>query len=360
MYGIPTRAHVPSSILARLAFSLCAVSGVAQAELFICAKTSAELQTALTDASDGGMNNGQDVSISIAQGTYKTGAATGNGPFHYSSTAATGALNLIGGNGLDCIGFATDPTLAVLDGNSATQVLNISNANAPVSVQFLTIQNGESTTAGGGLSVNANGGNAVTLTNNIIQKNHTTMQCGGFVAYANTTGQALFSLDSNLIIGNSADVDIGAGLTFVSAGKAVITHNTIFKNTTLAASGVGGLLVSGNYSIISANIFWQNTNFGLDLQDNAAYSYYLYYNDYGALGGTPTVSVGNMSVAPMFADAAADNFHLTSDSPLLGGATATQGSDVDPIDLEGNAIPGTGRVDMGAYEETAFKDGFDG
>ena len=89
----------------------------------ICVSTSQELQDTLTLYSDGGPQNGNDLYISLAQGTYKTGAATGNKPFHYSSTASSGLISISGGRGANCNGYTGDPSLAKLDGNGATQVL---------------------------------------------------------------------------------------------------------------------------------------------------------------------------------------------------------------------------------------------
>jgi hypothetical protein len=106
---------------------------------FPCATTAQQLQDDLTAASDGGMYNGDDNTIYVGKGAFKTGAATGNGPFHYNSTAASGALYINGGYGLNCSTAVSDNSFAVLDGNNATQVLKINNKNASVFLKLLTI-----------------------------------------------------------------------------------------------------------------------------------------------------------------------------------------------------------------------------
>src|ERR1700722_14102785 len=115
-------------------------AGTSGRKTFICVSTAAELQQALTDASDGGTYAGTDVAINIVRGTYKTGAATGNGPFSYHSTAATGSLYILGGLKTGCVESVEDAPLTVLDGNNATQGLNIQNPMADVFVQYLTIK----------------------------------------------------------------------------------------------------------------------------------------------------------------------------------------------------------------------------
>ena len=63
------------------------------------------------------MYNGEDNAIDLAQGVYKTGAATGSGPFHYSSSAATGYINLRGRYGRIA---AHSPSIRLVQGWMAT------------------------------------------------------------------------------------------------------------------------------------------------------------------------------------------------------------------------------------------------
>ena len=84
-------------------------------------------------------------------------------------------------------------------------------------------------------------------------------------------------------------------------------------------------------------------------------------NDYGTLGGTPphtnTHSLVNKN--PRFVNAAGGDFHLAGNSPALGFSTGPQrGTFIS--DLERHAYALGGNIDVGAYEETIFIDGFDG
>jgi hypothetical protein len=348
---------VVRSIYSILMFGLLFLSTSASAAVIYCVSTAQELQQALTDSSDGGMNAGQDSYIEIVKGTYKTGTATANGPFTYSSTAATGQLEIDGGFSAGCTGEARDATLTVLDGKNATQVLKIQNSTADVSVDFLTVQNGESTTAGGGAAVNtASGGGRVYMYWDIFQNNHTASIGGGFAI--DGAGSQIAVVNS-LIVNNSADGDYGAGFEYSRGGsEAFVDSNTVSGNTTTKSGGTGGLYCCGNAgtSIIDGNIFWQNTNFGIALVGtNIGFD----DNDYGTVTGfTPNPS--NLSTDPKFVDPGNGNYRLAFDSPLLGAFSTAIGGTLG-YDLVGDSYPYLGFADIGAYEDTIFTDhGFEG
>ena len=187
------------------------------ANVFFCASTAKELQDDLTAASDGGANAGDFVEIKLVRGTYKTGAATGNGPFTYRSTASTGTLELIGGfDNTDCAFETLDASLTKLDGKNLTQVLNFQSATTPVSIDYVTVQNGESATAGGGLAVNTEvTGGQVYIYWDIIQNNHTASIGGGFAIDGAGSQVALIN---SLVVNNSADGNYGAGFEFSRHG----------------------------------------------------------------------------------------------------------------------------------------------
>jgi hypothetical protein len=338
------------------AASLFAFSNASHAHTF-CVTTAQELQDALTQSATGGMYNGEDNTLYIAQGVYKTGAATGNGPFHYTSSAATGYLNIRGGYGPNCSTFAFDSTRARLDGNHASQVLALLNQNADIIISQLTIQNGEATTNGGGIAIASGATPTVTLT--IIKDNHTTAQGGGLAIYA--VGSDITDyvhLDTNLITNNSADQDAGAGILSATTAYIGVTRNTVYGNTTAgsgpSSTGTGGLVVNSD-GYISNNIFKQNTLYGAYLGVSGIF---FSYNDYGAIGGNPfdPGSTGNTTVAADFVDAAGGNFRLAGTSPLLGYTPDVIGTFRD---IENHAYPRTGKGDLGPYAETIFTDGFE-
>jgi len=345
-----------SSALAIVA--LLALARMASAsDQSLCATTAKELFDDLAAASDGGMYAGQNVYISLPAGTYKTGSVTGNGPFAYTSTAATGVLSIYGGFGPDCDGEALDASLTILDGGGLTQVLNIQNQNAEVDVFYMTIQNGKSTVPGGGVAINSNvNGGVVYLHENIIRNNHTSKKGGGFLI--NGSGNFV-SLSDNLVVGNSADDGYGGGYEFSNGQNLDTNSNTFANNTTTKSGGTGGIYCCGNARSVSinGNIFWNNTNFGIDLETTP---YNFEYNDYGVATGVLTADSTNMKVDPKFTDASSGNYRLASDSPLLGIWPSTG---FPTADLAGDhyPFPVNGYFDLGAYEDTVFTDhGFEG
>ena len=347
--------------LSGLGISLLAVCGAAQAHSF-CVASSADLQAALDQSSDGHAYNGEDNTIMVVQNAgsaaYNTGAATGGGPFRYVNTAMTGALTLAGGYNSDCSVRTLKAALTVLDGNHLTPVLAVTSVAANINVTGLTIQNGESTEPGAGLLVNSDNTETsqVLIEENIIRNNHTTSYGAGLVAYSGGTDVPMF-VEKNLIVGNSADVTDGAGYVQSDDGDLRLFNNTIVGNT--ASGTTGGLqCFSGAAAQIWNNIFWNNSNDGLyavALGPSPSVSFA--YNDFDVWSGpTPQNSLYNISQNPLFVDAAQGDFHLRGNSPAIAAAGYTT---VAP-DIEGNPTPLGGKMDMGAYEETVFTDPFDG
>ncbi|HSS07140.1 MAG TPA: hypothetical protein VLK83_08385, partial [Rhodanobacteraceae bacterium] len=105
-------AHSGAFVWPLAAYALVATMNVGAHEF--CVATSADLEMALADSSDGGMYAGENNDIGLRPGTY----ATSGGPFRY--TNATRGLSIIGGYDAGCVNRLDDPTLSVLDGGHAT------------------------------------------------------------------------------------------------------------------------------------------------------------------------------------------------------------------------------------------------
>lgn len=331
-----------------------AVTRDAYAHTF-CVNTSSELASALAKSSDGGVYASQDNEIDVAKGTYKTGSATSNGPFYYSSTTGN-ALSIIGGFKSGCPSFEFDATTSILDGNHATRVLEL-HGHGTIAVEELTIQNGESTSNGAGLVVDSIFGDVgnVYVENNIIQNNHTTQQNGGFtVENGGSTNYLNFYV--NLVVNNSADMGDGAGEILGNGTAAYIVNNVMYGNKTSASGGTGGLYYGGiARAQIDNNIFKSNSNFGLEL--GASTGVYLRYNDFGTRTGlTPQFDIGNTAADPEFVDASSGDFHLSATSPLLGYSYENGDGGYD---MNGHFISENGPVDLGVYQDTLFKNGFE-
>jgi hypothetical protein len=341
-------------IAAALIFSVIA-SPVCAATYSVCVTDAQELQQALTAGSDGGAHSGDDIDISLAAATYKTGSATGNKPFHFTSTASTGSLEMRGGYGLSCNSYTGSPTLAKLDGNGTTQVLNIKSENGQVGLLQFTIQNGNTSDNGGGLNVNyATATSSAQETNIfylIIKDNQSQSLGGGLAISSDSQSSSAISVDSTIVIGNSATANYGAGILQNNAGgTTTVSHDTNYNNTTTQTAGTGGLLVNSvgaSIGLVVDSIFWGNTNIGLGL---SGFNNYVDYCDYGKLAGdAPLENNGPLSVNPQFVDVANENFHLTSGSPLLGASGTTFGL---TYDVEGHRYAEHG--DIGTYAETIF------
>ena len=350
------RSRPQNRTLLALGISLFVASDLAQADTFFCVDTAQKLQNALTDASDGGMHSGERNFIRLVTGTYNTTDTAGNITFHYDSTNAVGSLDISGGWTAGCIGTIRNAAAStVLDGNHTTQVMRLGSATTDIDVVGITLQNGETGSAGAGLAINTGAGRngTVSVARTIIRNNHTTFQYGGIAVHSGGVGEiTLFG--NNLVTGNSADQEGGAGF-LGSNGSTQIVQNTVYGNTTAASGGTGGLSLGGTGSFsVDNNIFRNNSNVGLYLATSNAG---LYYDDYGLLGGTaPQQNVGALNVSPKFVDAAGGDFHLAGDSALLGISPLLTGT----FDLEGHPSPTGGEMDLGAYEETIFIAGFDG
>jgi len=364
----PVTSLAPLPRIAAAVILLAACGSICAGQVNLCATTAKELQDALTAASDGGAHAGNDVAILAGPGTFKTGIATANGPFHFSSTAAAANdLFIEGGFDASCISPSGDPTMTVLDGNSLSGVLELDGANTRIVVSGLTIRNGNSAGNGAGLAVNTNTSStgSVQIHDTIITNNQTTAQGGGMAVHIGGVHQYA-EVYENLLVNNSADGGYGAGFinsNSTGSGNSGVSlfHNTVYGNTTTDADGVGGFGCCGSPtddSYIADNIFWQNTSDGLFLYGTSAN---LYSNDYGTLGGTAPINgnytLTNLSMEPQFRNAAAGNFRLAGNSPLLGYAIDCNAADMD---LDGHALPTSYACDSGAYEETIFSDSLEG
>lgn len=345
--------HRPSLTATLLASVLSCVALPLPAHEF-CVASSSQLQQALNASADGGAYAVEDNVINIVKGHYLTGAASGNGPFHYNSLGVH-RLYLTGGWTAGCVEY--EPTrsaiLTRLDGGGVTAVLSLRNPNGLLYVDNFTLENGEGGSPGAGLQINylSTVAAPVTINNVIVRNNHTTTSAGGVYASGSGGGNGV-RLFGSLIYDNSADNGYGAGYftSYNNTGAALC--NTVVRNT--AASGIGGAYFGGgSVWAIFSSIFWNNAASGLEL-GNASVE--LFYNDFGTrTGNSPQVDLGNMSVAPKFVDAAASDFHLAGDSPLLGASHFQCGE----LDLEGKAFAHSGGQDLGAYSETIFLDSSD-
>lgn len=183
----------------------------------------------------------------------------------------------------------------ILDGGGAPVVIQVNGTYGvdPVAeIAYLTITNG-------GIGIDA--GNADVYVHHVV----------------------MHTLSSDAIVGSAG-------------GRLRVEFATI--------SGNGGDGISGTSPITSVSgcILEQNGGFGADLPPAATVSYTDFYlNALGPLGG-PVVETGNLSLMPVFIDAA---FHVQD-----GSVTVDKGDPAMPVTQEPS--PNGGRVNMGAYGDT--------
>lgn len=325
----------------------------------VCVTTSAELQQALTDASDGGIHvNDQNV-IELVAGTYRTGAATGNAPFFFHTTNSTASLTIFGGFAPGCGPDGRQSASAtILDGRNMTGVLTLRSANGSIGVTHVTIQNGESAEPGAGLQINylVTVAAPAQVDHTIIRHNHSTGNAGGlYISGTGPAGHTTVFVGNSLIVDNSADGNYGAVYMTAYGTSSNVDNSTISGNTAAASTNrVGGLYCGGTATCNVFNtIAYNNSTVGMYFESPGA----VVCDDYGAIGGaTPGFSSGNVSTPPMFVDSTNGDYHLSSNSPLFGLCSA--GSGVP--DLDDFPFPARGKEDVGAYNDTLFTDGFDG
>jgi len=336
-----------------LLLSYATASMQAQGHTF-CVGFAQELQDAFTAAGTTYAN--EDNFIQLKNGLYTNGTATGGGPFTYSSTG-TGQLVVAGNAGAtSCGSTGNDPTASLLDGVNARPVLEMHSAQSAITLSWLTIQNGESSSPGAGLRINTNPADQgwITVKNIVVRSNHSSSTVGGMLVQGN--GGAFVSIYTSLIIDNSADLAFGAGNIVGNTGPSPVlfVNNTISHNTTAQAGAAGGMLFEGSgYLYVRNNIFWSNSNAGLQLNGSKIG---LDANDYGTRTGVaPFYEDASLSVDPQFVNEPNRNLRLSAASPLFARAHL---SDPD-YDLDGNRFARTGRFDLGPYQRTLFSDGFD-
>jgi hypothetical protein len=324
------------------------VAVVGSAEDF-CVNSASDLVDALNTAAG---NNEADV-VRVVQGTYLAPGV----PFTYFGVGEEYGLELLGGYSAQCTSRILDPTNTILDGQSSSQVVEITPVNVTFGdllFQGFTVQNGNAPGFDpGGLSIGVSSGffGTVTVEFNIIIGNHSATGAGGLFGGSDN---GLTRIENNLIVGNSSAGGWGGAQITSNGPEFFITNNTVADNS---APVTGGFKVSGSAPMwFTNNIFWGNTGWDLDL---GATMPLLVHNDIGALVGTPDPgSVNNLSVDPEFAGGT--DYHLKDSSPVINVGWNFPAGGLPAHDLEGAPRIQGSVVDLGAYETPVlFVDDFE-
>jgi predicted outer membrane repeat protein len=237
---------------------LLAASSLTQAATFNVS-TTAELRAALSTAA----TNGDDDTINLADGTYKT-TDDGGGTFKYVSNEANSLT--LQGSGADNV---------ILSGDEQHQILNIKSTVSigTVYLQKLSFINGNEQSGHGG-AINSyfniemkecnftsnyakeSGGGVYVGTYMLVQssifKNNTSKSGGGFSSVGTEVIDSTFE-------NNLAEGDYAKGGGFDSNGDTVVS-NSIFRNNTVSSTysgtgGGGGFSASGTVSVNDSKFY---------------------------------------------------------------------------------------------------------
>jgi uncharacterized protein DUF5123/centrosomal CEP192-like protein/thrombospondin type 3 repeat protein len=220
----------------------------------------------------------------------------------------------------------------------------------------------------GVMNVQTNSGDLI-LTRNTFDNNFAGNSHGAADLYSNSGG---IILTDNLFTNNHVD-NGSSGVAFIDVvtGDISVTNNTFSGNHAAADGGALSLYMNDDASTASLfnNIFFNNSAGG----DGAD----VYVNDDGDsnnMGSTATISTNdiagffskcqntggctnhfsnpsNITVDPLFVDAANGDFHLSSASPVIDLGTASAPS-LPATDIDGDARTIGAAPDLGADEAT--------
>ena len=241
--------------------------------------TTPELRTALSTAA----TNGEDDTIIIADGTYKT-TDDGQGTFSYLGNED---------NNLTLQGSSAENV--ILSGDNQHQIFNHkSTENAPMTLEKLSFVDGNKTSeVGGGVYTDYSievkdcnftnnttsriGGGffshySATVTNSTFTNNSATKEGGGFYSNSATVTNSTFTNNSansgggfwsysatvtNSTFTNNSAVDYGGG-GFYSNGDTVTATNSTFTNNS-ATEECGGFYSAGDSATITNSTFTNNS-----------------------------------------------------------------------------------------------------
>ncbi len=325
--------------------------------------TSAQLLADLVSAAA----NAEDDTITLAASTTYSAVDAG-GTFIYSSIT-NNALTITGGGAGSTI----------LDGGSALQVLSLANiGGGAFTISGLTVQNGSSATAGGGIivsgstisiqncdfnhnTVTGNDGGAVSaiaLTGNLTFSNNTVTQNtatgagadAGGVILATIDAASILTVEGNTFSNNTAAVDFG-GVYADSSGSTVFNNNILSTNSAVSSGGgrvrasSGTATVTGN--TISTNSSTAGMTGGISVITMSTDS--ITFNNNTVQGNTATGSVGGILLAGVAGEISASSNTISGNSATAAGSDnggillSTAGN----INFLNNTVSGNSAADDG-------------
>jgi len=345
------------------------------------ATNATDFQNALTTA----QSNGQDDTIYLAAGTY-------GGNFTYLPPETEHKSLTITGEPGTC---AKD---IVLDGQNGGTVLRLFDWDegdvAEITVEGITVVNGESTSSSGGIHALLASYN-ITIKDCIIRNNTGSRNGGGIYMLNQNTPPLTLTLENNRILNNTiiedeSGVCQGGGVLMGSRkGTYIIRNNIIAKNiaqgtTDPSGGGInagwhyddvihlfgntiygnqagkgGGIFVqNGNTANVYNNIVYGNTaSEGGDMHLAGVETNNGYNNNYSSMFGSWTTSNNNMNTYPLFVSTENNDYHLRPNSPMVnaGKSDVPSPPGLPVTDFEGDPRSYGEAPDIGADEYAGDK-----
>ena len=322
----------------------------------ICVADATGLQQALDAVSDGGAFVDEDVTIRLVAGTYLTPGQA----FTSEALATTHGLTIEGGFEAGCAGVARKAATTILDGHGVSGVLVLRRPQAWLTVRYMTLQNGNAD-VGAGLQVNygltPTGRVAV---NHVIVRDNQATGAGGGLYLRGAAPSGFLGVDVRwaLVTGNQSGDDGGAINAVANSGGARVERSTIIGNSA-AGSAVGGVTCACPMAcLIRAVYAWGNSTSSLHLFVPSSVAC---VDVDVRTGVTPYYESNNLSVEPVFVDAAGGDYHVRTGSPGFHACLDLRPPDVD---LDDGAYPLIGMgasailTTFGAYGDIVFRDRF--
>lgn len=280
----------------------------------------------------------------------------------------------------------------VINGDAGGTVVTASFMTSPAALTGLTITNGSGTDGGNGYTykggINCYGTSCLTISHNRIVGNTASGYGGGIVC-----GSGAVTITDNLISANTVTSAGGQGAgIYCAQDESLVANNVIIQNSTNGRGGgiycldssatfVNNTIVANSAAIAGGAIASENSTVtlqnniialcsgggGVDLYSGTAPSI-LYCDVYDNTGGNytdmtdPTGTNGNISVDPLFVNAAGNNLRLKSQGGHWSGSAWVADTVTSPCIDTGDPAspfaneptPNGGRTNMGYDGNTAY------
>lgn len=208
-------------------------------------------------------------------------------------------------------------------------------------------------------------GSKIILENNYVHHNENRMvsyaPSKDFLTFVIDEGTGLFLTRNTtynhgyIKISNNVSAYNGAsGIVCHFTNRAIIEHNTLYKNGTTNDSAAGGIGINNadDVSVINNISYAEPNHWALGILANPVTNLEvasnILYNENGSEFVTRNIATGWIEVNPLFEATDALNFVLSKNSPAVNASTTTQ---TELFDILGNPR-NDGSPDLGAYERS--------